>query len=342
MGSGRYLFGEQVEKFEEAFSAYCEVSHCVGVSNGLDALTLALMACDIGPGDEVIVPANTFIATWLAVSRVGATPVPVEPDANTGGIDVTAIEKVVSARSVAIIPVHLYGHPAEMDEINVLAKRYNLLVIEDAAQAHGARYRGRRVGSLGNVAAFSFYPAKNLGAMGDGGAVCTSDQAIAERVRILANYGSRHKYETIEIGYNCRLDEIQAAILNTKLKVLDEWNERRRSIARTYIDRLSGLKGLTLVEGLEGAESVWHLFVVLSQHRDQLAKFLAKTRIETQVHYPVPPHKSGAYQAGFVNSEFPQTERIARSCLSLPIGPHLKEKDVVLVCDRIEEFLSIT
>jgi dTDP-4-amino-4,6-dideoxygalactose transaminase len=323
LDSGWYILGQEVEAFEREFAAYCEAEYCVGVGNGLEALHLILRAYGIGPGDEVIVPANTYIATWLAVSQCGATPVPVEPDDRTFNIDPSLIEAAITPRTKVILPVHLYGQPADLDPIKALAARHDLKVIEDAAQAHGARYKGRRVGGLGDAAGFSFYPGKNLGALGDGGAVVTNDAELADRVRVLRNYGSRVKYHNEVKGFNSRLDELQAALLRVKLPVLDEWNQRRRAAAARYRDRLAGCD-LTLPFVPEWAEPVWHLFVVRHPRRDELQQRLQQAGIGTMIHYPVPPHLQPAYaELGYGAGAFPLTEAIHREVLSLPMGPHL-------------------
>lgn len=333
MQSGWYILGSEVEAFEREFAGYCGARHCVGVGNGLDALQLILRAYQIGPGAEVIVPANTFIATWLAVVHAGAVPVPVEPDAKTYNVDVAQIEMAITARTRAIMPVHLYGQAADMDAILALARRHDLKVIEDAAQAHGARSRGRRVGTFGDAGAFSFYPIKNLGAFGDGGAVVTNDDALAERVRLLANYGSRDKYVHEVQGLNSRLDPLQAAFLRVKLACLDSWNERRRTIAQRYRQALLGLPDLVLPEVPSWAEPVWHLFVVRHPRRDLLQQHLQQAGIATLIHYPTPPHLSGAFQRlGFEPGSYPVAEQLAVTVLSLPIGPHLQpgQQDEVL------------
>jgi dTDP-4-amino-4,6-dideoxygalactose transaminase len=324
MESGWYILGKEVEAFEDEFATYCETRHCIGVGNGLDALHLILRAMDIGPGDEVIVPANTYIATWLAVSHAGATPVPVEPVESTYNIDPAKIEQAITPKTKAVLVVHLYGQPSDMDSINALANKHGLKVIEDCAQAHGARCRGRRVGGLGDAAGFSFYPGKNLGALGDGGAVTTNDPALAERIRSLRNYGSHVKYHNAVVGYNSRLDELQAALLRVKLAKLDEWNERRRQVASKYILGLSGEQGLTLPHVPEWAESVWHLFVVRHVQRDALQKTLGEAGVGTMIHYPIPPHLQPAYAGLNLNDgDFPLAEQMAKEVLSLPMGPHL-------------------
>lgn len=333
MESGWYILGRESAAFEEEFAAYCGVRHCIGVGNGLDALHLILRAMGVGAGDEVIVPSNTFIATWLAVSYAGATPVPVEPDAKTYNLDPSRIEDAITPRTRAIIPVHLYGQPADMDAINQIAAPYGIKVVEDAAQAHGARYKGRRAGSLGHAAAFSFYPGKNLGALGDGGAVTTDDRELAEKIRLLRNYGSTVKYFHEEKGVNSRLDELQAALLRVKLSKLDEWNERRKVLAERYLQTLEGTPGLALPFVPEYAQPVWHLFVVRHPRRDELQKHLTDAGIGTLVHYPVPPHRQEAYrELNHAEGSFPVAERIAREILSLPMGPHLsmEEADAVI------------
>jgi dTDP-4-amino-4,6-dideoxygalactose transaminase len=324
MESGWYILGKEVEAFEDEFATYCETRHCIGVGNGLEALHLILRAMDIGPGDEVIVPANTYIATWLAVTHAGATPVPVEPVESTYNIDPAKIEQAITPKTKAVLVVHLYGQPSDMDSINALANKHGLKVIEDCAQAHGARCRGRRVGGLGDAAGFSFYPGKNLGALGDGGAVTTNDPALAERIRSLRNYGSHVKYHNAVVGYNSRLDELQAALLRVKLAKLDEWNERRRQVASKYILGLSGEQGLSLPHVPEWAESVWHLFVVRHVQRDALQKALGDAGVGTMIHYPIPPHLQPAYAGLNLNDgDFPLAAQMAKEVLSLPMGPHL-------------------
>lgn len=323
LDSGWYILGPEVEAFEEEWAAYCEAGHAVGVGNGLDALTLALRALDIGPGDEVIVPSNTYIATWLAVSAVGATPVPVEPDPATYNIDPTRIAAVITPRTRALLPVHLYGQPADLDPILAIADQYNLAVVEDAAQAHGARYKGNRIGSHGDVVCWSFYPGKNLGALGDAGAITTNRGDLADRIRMLRNYGSREKYVNEVQGMNSRLDPIQAAVLRVKLKVLDEWNTRRCRIAALYTQELAGTP-LRLPHTPEWAKPVWHLYVIRSSERDALQERLSAAGIGTLIHYPIPPHRQEAFP-GQVSSELPLAESIAAEILSLPIGAHLSD-----------------
>ena len=337
MDSGWYILGHETEAFEAEFGAYCEVQHCIGVGNGLDALHLILRAMDIGAGDEVIVPSNTYIATWLAVSYAGATPVPVEPGERTFNLDPARIEAAITPRTRAIMPAHLYGQPADMEPINLLAEKFNLKVIEDAAQAHGARYRGKRTGGLGHAAGFSFYPGKNLGAIGDGGAVTTNDAALAERIMLLRNYGSKVKYWNEEKGFNSRLDELQAAFLRVKLSRLDEWNERRQKVAQQYLHGLCASR-LRLPFVPDWAEPVWHLFVVCHPDRDRLQRLLKEADIGTLIHYPVPPHMQQAYHEFELKvGDYPLAEHLANEALSLPIGPHIKpdavDKVVSILCE---------
>lgn len=329
---GWYILGPEVEAFEAEWAAYCGAGFAVGLANGLDALTLALRALGIGPGDEVIVPSNTYIATWLAVSGVGARPVPVEPDPLTHNIDPNLIEAAITPRTRAVMPVHLYGQPADLQPILEIAKRHGLRVIEDAAQAHGAAYRGRRLGGHGDIVCWSFYPGKNLGAFGDAGAITTNDADLAARVAMLRNYGSREKYVNELPGVNSRLDPLQAAVLRVKLKVLDDWTERRRAIASAYLEGLKD-SGLILPHVPEWAAPVWHLFVVRTDAREQLQAQLAKAGIGTLIHYPIPPHLQSAYaDLGFEAKAFPIARRLAQEVLSLPMGPHL---DASVVRNRI-------
>jgi len=337
MDSGWFIHGAELKAFESEFADYCNVKYCIGVGNGLDALHLILRAMDIGEGDEVIVPSNTFIATWLAVSYAGATPVPVEPDEATYNIDPSKIEAAITGKTKAIMPVHLYGQPAEMDPILEIASRYRLKVIEDAAQAHGARYKGKKTGGLGDAAGFSFYPGKNLGAFGDGGAVTTNDSTLAERVRRLSNYGSHVKYAHDVKGFNSRLDELQAALLRVKLRHLDEWNGRRQQIADQYLQKLSARDYLILPHVPPWAEHVWHLFVVRTSKRDPLQKYLEDQEIQTLIHYPVPPHKQGAYQE-LAHLFLPVSEKLHKEVLSLPIGPVMDEDDIEQICNALEGF----
>jgi dTDP-4-amino-4,6-dideoxygalactose transaminase len=319
--SNRFVLGSECEAFEREFAELCEASHCAGVSNGLDALRLVLEGYGVGAGHEVIVPSHTFVATWLAVAQVGATPVPVEVRPDTFNIDPERVEAAIGPRTAAIVAVHLYGQPADVDPLAELARAHDLRLIEDAAQAHGALYRGRRVGGLADAAAFSFYPGKNLGALGDGGAVVTDDAELAERVRALRNYGSSERYRHDLRGTNARLDELQAALLRVKLARLEDWNERRHALAARY---LAELEGVALPHVPAWAEPVWHLFAVLHPARDQLQARLAQAGVETLIHYPVPPHRSGAFAGlGHATGSLPIAERIGREQLSLPMGPHL-------------------
>ena len=336
MHSGWYIHGEEVAAFEREFAEYCNAKHCIGVGNGLDALHMLLRAYEIGEGDEVIVPSNTFIATWLAVSHAGAIPVAVEPDLETYNIDPSLIEAAITPKTKAIIVVHLYGQPADMDPIMLLAETYGLKVIEDAAQAHGARYKGRRVGSLGHAAAFSFYPGKNLGAFGDGGAVTCHDDKIAEKVRMLGNYGSKVKYSHDLIGYNSRLDELQAALLRVKLRCLDDWNNLRRKAASEYLGEISN-KYLCMPFVPEWAEPVWHLFVVRCKQRDELQDFLHQNGIGTMIHYPIPAHLSKAYAEKYSRTVLlPRCEMMAKEVLSLPIYPNVSTNAVIQSIQRYE------
>lgn len=335
MDSGWYILGPEVDAFEAEFAAYCEAAQCIGVASGLDALHLVLRALGIGPGDEVIVPSHTYIATWLAVSQTGATPVPVEPNARTFNIDPARIEEAITPRTRALLPVHLYGQPADLDPIMELARRHGLKVIEDAAQAHGARYKGRRIGGHGDAVAWSFYPGKNLGALGDGGAVTTNDIELAERLRVLRNYGSRVKYVNEIQGYNSRLDPLQAAFLRVKLRHLDDWNVRRQAIAAIYLSRLADTD-LILPDVPSWADPVWHLFVVRHPQRDALQRRLIEAGIDSLIHYPIPPHKQAAYApTGFATDALPIAARIADEVLSLPMGPQLSHEAVRRVGDAL-------
>ncbi len=327
MRSAWYILGKEVEAFEREYAEYCGTAHCVGLGNCLDALHLILRAYEIGPGDEVIVPSNTYIATWLATSYAGATPVPVEPDDRTFNLDPERIESAITPRTRAIMPVHLYGQTADMDPIMEIARKHRLKVIEDAAQAQGGLYKGRKAGGLGDAAGHSFYPTKNLGAFGDAGAVTTNDPELAERVRTLRNYGSKKRYYNEVKGVNSRLDELQAAFLRVKLRHLDKWNGRRTEVARTYLPELAKLPGLTVPFVPDWATPVWHLFVVRHAKRDLFQQKLTELGIGTLIHYPVPPHLSGAYaeMRPTLGSQ-PIAEKTAQEVLSLPIGPHLKQE----------------
>lgn len=334
--SGWFILGREVEAFEADYAAACGTAHCVGVGNGLDALALTLRAFGIGEGDEVIVPSNTYIATWLAVSQTGATPVPVEPDLATYNIDPERIEAAITPRTRCILPVHLYGQPADMAPILDIARRRGLKLLEDAAQAHGARYQGQALGGHGDAVAWSFYPGKNLGALGDAGAVTTDDSGLADRLAALRNYGSRVKYHNEVKGWNSRLDEIQAAFLRVKLARLDSDNDRRRQIAARYLDGMAGAD-LVLPHVPNWADPVWHLFVVRHADRDGLAERLKARGVATLIHYPVPPHLQSAYaELGLGPGAFPVSERIHREILSLPIGPTMSEADVGQVIEAVK------
>lgn len=342
MDSGWVLLGQETKALEQEFAAYCEAKHCIAVGNGLDALQLVLRAWDIGPGDEVIVPAHTFIATWLAVSNVGATPVPVEPNERTYNIDVDRIEAAITPRTKAIIPVHLYGQPADMDPIMALVAQHGLKVLEDNAQAQGARYKGRRTGGLGHAAATSFYPGKNLGAFGDAGAVTTNDDDLADRVRMLRNYGSKVKYQHELAGVNSRIDELQAAFLRAKLAHLDEWNARRKEIAGLYLSQLSSLSTqLVLPFVPDWADPVWHLFVIRHPRRDTLQERLTAEDIQTLIHYPVPAHRSGAYEyLGIPAGSLLVCEQLSAEVLSVPIGPHLSDEQTQEVSTTLQSSVA--
>lgn len=341
MRSAWYILGKECEAFEQEFAAYCGSKYCVGVGNGLEALHLLLRAYGIGKGDEVIVPSNTYIATWLAVSYADATVVPVECDPRTYNLDPDRIAAAITPRTKAIMPVHLYGQTADMGPIMALAEKHGLKVIEDNAQAQGARYKGKRTGALGHSAGHSFYPGKNLGAFGDGGAITTDDTAVADKVRVLRNYGSRKKYYNEVKGYNSRLDEMQSALLRVKLKHLDAWNQRRVKVAERFLKEIKPVNGLVLPHVPEWAEPVWHLFVVRHPQRDALQQKLTAAGIGTLIHYPVPAHLSGAYEdLGWKRGSFPLAETAADSVLSLPIGPHITADQVGLVIEAINSAVA--
>lgn len=326
--SGWYILGEEVDAFEQEYASYCEAKYCVGLANGLDALHLALLALDVGPGDEVIVPSNTYIATWLAVSQCGATPISVEPNEASYNIVPALIEAAITPLTKVILPVHLYGQPADMEAILAIAQKHGLRVVEDAAQAHGARYKGKRIGAHSDVVAWSFYPSKNLGAYGDGGAITTDNPEVADRIRVLRNYGSRVKYVNEVRGFNSRLDTLQAAVLRVKLQHLDRWNNMRRVIAAGYLDGLVNT-GLTLPAVPDWAEPVWHLFVLRSKNRDTLQQKLHDSGIETMIHYPIPPHRSRAYKdLKVADQNCAIAEVLSNEVLSIPINPYLQASDV--------------
>ncbi len=340
MKRGDFVLGGAVAEFERAFAQYCGVSYCVGVDSGYSALELIIRAYEIGPGDEVITAANTFIATTLAISNAGATPVLVDCDPDTYNIDVTKIEAAITSRTKAIMPVHLYGQPADMDAIMAIARKHGLYVFEDAAQASGARYKGRRAGSLGDAAGFSFYPGKNLGAYGDGGAVTTNDATIAEKIKLLRNIGQKVKYFHEVKGFNRRLDTMQAAVLKVKLPYLDDWNASRRRAAATYAELLADLPFDTPVTA-EYAEHIFHLYVVRVAGREGLMEFLKEKGIATGLHYPIPIHLQPAYsELGYKRGDFPVTESYAETIVSLPIFPELDDEKVAYVADAIREYMA--
>ncbi len=336
LDSGWYVLGAEVEAFEKGFASYCGVQHCVGVGNGLDALHLTLRAWGIGPGDEVIVPSNTYIATWLAVTYAGATPVPVEPDSDTHNIDGSNLEAALTKKTRAIIPVHLYGHVADMDPIMQFAAKHGLKVLEDAAQAQGARYKGRRAGALGDAAGFSFYPGKNLGALGDAGAITTNDPELADKLRLLRNYGMRVKYHNDVSGFNSRLDEVQAALLGPRLERLDADNDSRRRIADRYNEAFREM-GIAHPRPAQWAEHIWHVYVLRFSDRDRVAERLRAAGIGTLVHYPIPPHLQPAYSSlGFDKGAFPIAEKLASEVLSIPMWPDMpvEAQDAVIAAIR--------
>ncbi|WP_216726721.1 DegT/DnrJ/EryC1/StrS family aminotransferase [Hymenobacter siberiensis] len=334
-----YVLGEEVKQFEREYAAFNQVAHTVGVANGLDALVLALRVLGVGPGDEVIVPSNTYIATWLAVTQVGATPVPVEPDPATSNLDPARIAAALTPRTRAIMPVHLYGQACRMTEIMALATQHNLYVVEDNAQAQGATFAGGVTGSFGHVNGTSFYPGKNLGALGDAGAVTTNDAGLAHKVQVLRNYGSQQKYYNEVVGYNSRLDELQGALLRVKLPHLPEWTSQRQQVAVWYDQHLAGIPNLRLPAVAEGATHVYHLYVVHTPQRAALQQHLTAQGIGSMIHYPVPPHLQQAYQAlGFAPGSFPIAEELANTCLSLPMWPGMTEAHVAAVADVIRVF----
>lgn len=333
-----YIEGVEDENFEKAFAEYCGVNYCVGTGNGLDALMLALKALEIGAGDEVIVPSNTYIATALAVTYVGATPVFVEPDIRTYDIDPKLIEEKITKKTKAIMPVHLYGQPCDMDAIAAIAEKYNLYIVEDCAQAHGATYKGKRIGSFGDAAGFSFYPGKNLGALGDAGAAVSNKKSIADKIRALGNYGSDYKYHHIYKGNNSRLDEMQAAFLSAKLPHLDKINEERRRIAEKYLEKIDNPK-IILPYVIDGVEPVWHIFAIRCNEREALEKHLNDNGIGTNKHYPIPMHMQKCYEdLGIREGELPIVEEISKTELSIPMYYGMTEEEVDYVIDKINEF----
>lgn len=334
-----YVLGEQVREFEKEYAAYNRVGHSIGVSNGLDALHLSLKALNIGKGDEVIVPSNTYIATLLAVSYVGAIPVLVEPNINTYNIDPAKIESAITPKTKAIMPVHLYGQACEMDAIMKIAQKHELYVVEDNAQSQGASYNGKLTGSFGNINGTSFYPGKNLGALGDAGAVTTDDPDLARKVSMLRNYGSEKKYYNEEIGFNMRLDECQAGFLSVKLKHLDSWTKERQQIAGWYDEALKNIGDLILPVVATNATHVYHIYMVRTKHREALQNYLTENGIGTLIHYPVPPHLQKAYQhLGFKKGDIPLAEEIADTCLSLPLWPGMKESEVQFIGEKIKSY----
>ncbi|MBA7497329.1 dTDP-3-amino-3,6-dideoxy-alpha-D-galactopyranose transaminase [subsurface metagenome] len=334
-----YILGKEVEEFESEFANYLGVKYCIGVGNGLEALHIILRAYDIVEGDEIIIPSNTYIATALAISYAGATPIMVEPDERTYNINPDLIEEKITEKTKAIMPVHLYGQACDMDHINEVAKKYNLKVIEDSAQAHGATYKGRKCGTLGDASGFSFYPTKNLGALGDAGAVTTNDKELAEKVRALRNYGSEKHYYNRYMGFNSRLDEMQAAILRVKLRHLEKFNEERKKIAQRY---LNGLQNTNLILPYvpEWAEPVWHQFVIRSKKRDELQKYLKSKGIGTLIHYPLPIHLQEAYNhLGYKKGDFPIAEKMANEVLSLPMWVGLKKEEIEIISIIIKNYV---
>ena len=333
-----YIGGEEGREFEKHFAVYCGAKYCIGTGNGLDSLTLILKAMGIGAGDEVIIPSNTFIATSLAVSRVGAVPVLVEPKIDTYNIDQDRIEAAITRNTRAVMPVHLYGQACDMDPILEIAKNHDLLIIEDCAQAHGAVYKGHRVGTFGEAAGFSFYPGKNLGALGDAGAVVTDDRALAEKIRTLGNYGSDHKYHHISLGYNSRLDEVQAAFLTVKLRHLEKMNEERRRIAQRYLTEIRN-KEIILPTVLENTVPVWHIFAIRCEKRDELEKYLNNRGIGTNKHYPIPIHLQECYrELGLREGSFPVAEEISRTELSIPLYYGMTDMEIDYVIEMINRF----
>lgn len=334
-----YILGPEVSKFEQAYSEFNQVAHTVGVGNGLEALTLALRALGIGPGDEVLVPSNTYIATWLAVTHAGATPVPIEPDPATSNLDPANLAAALTPRTCAIIPVHLYGQPCRMPEIMAFAQQHDLLVVEDNAQAQGATFEGKLTGSFGHANATSFYPTKNLGALGDAGALTTNDADVAQRLRLLRSYGATEKNQHELLGYNSRLDELQAAVLQVKLRYSAAWTQQRRQLAAWYTEELDGIPALRLPAVVAGAEPVWHLYVMHTTRRAALQQHLTACGIGTLVHYPVPPHQQPAYaHLGLPVGALPIAEELAATCLSLPLWPGMTEEMVTSIAHAIRLF----
>ncbi len=338
---GWYILGDQVKSFEKEYAAYCSSTHCAGVANGLDALIIALKTLDIKEGDEVIVPSNTYIASWLAVSYVGATPVPVEPNPATYNIDPRLITAAITSKTKAIMPVHLYGQCCEMDEIMNIAKKHHLFVIEDNAQSQGASFNGKTTGSIGDINGTSFYPGKNLGAYGDAGAITSNNPDLIQKAFTIRNYGSNKKYYNEVKGINSRLDELQAGFLSIKLKYMDNWTRERQAIAATYNGLLKGMNDVVIPETAAGATHVYHLYVIRTSKRDALQQHLTAQGIGTLIHYPLPPHLQEAYKdLHFKKGDFPLAEAIAETCLSLPMYPGLSAEEINKVCDSIKAFFN--
>ncbi len=334
-----FIMGKKTEAFEKEYAAFTNTKYSVGVSNGLDALHLSLKALGVLKGEEVIVPSNTYIATALAVSYVGANPVFVEPDVNTYNINPANIEAAITSKTKVIMPVHLYGQACDMDAIMAIAKKHNLYVVEDNAQAHGATFNGKITGSFGNANGTSFYPGKNLGALGDAGAVSTNDESIAKKISILRNYGSEKKYHNEEIGFNMRLDEVQAGFLSVKLKYLNEWTNQRKEIAKQYYEALKNIGDIVLPTVNTNATHVYHLYVIKTNFRDDLQKYLSENRVGTLIHYPIPPHLQKAYSyLGYKKGDFPLAEELANKSLSLPIWPGMTKNEVIYVCEIISNY----
>lgn len=341
LARGQFILGEEVARFEESYRQFNKSAYCVGVGNGLDALIISLKSLGIGSGDEVIVPSNTFIATALAVSHLKATPIFVEPRMDTYNINPDLVSRAITRRTRAIIPVHLYGQPCEMDSILAVAERHKIPVVEDNAQAQGATYRGRPTGSFGRINGTSFYPGKNLGALGDAGAITTNSSSLYRRALALRNYGSRKKYVNHVLGYNSRLDELQAAFLSVKLRRLNSWNRERQQLARLYTHELTGVGDLVPPLLAPGATSVYHLYVVRSSRRNALREFLSKNGVDTLIHYPIPPHLQIAYRVlGYSSGEFPIAEKLSKSCLSLPLYPGLGPGNVRRVAGLVRRFFA--
>jgi dTDP-4-amino-4,6-dideoxygalactose transaminase len=336
-----YILGDEVKQFEHEYAVFNNVNHCVGISNGLDALHISLKVLGIGEGDEVIVPSNTYIATVLAVSYVGATPVFVEPNIKTYNIDASKIEEKITSRTKAIMPVHLYGQACEMEAIMKIAEKHNLFIIEDNAQSQGAAFNGRLTGSWGNINGTSFYPGKNLGALGDAGAVTTGSEELAGKAKMLRNYGSEKKYYNEVVGFNMRLDEIQAAFLRVKLKYLNEWTKQRQAIGAMYNEALNNCEEIIRPYTHENATHVYHVYLIRSQRRDELQAYLSENGIGTLIHYPIPPHLQEAYRhLGFQKGDFPIAEEIAKTCLSLPMWPGMTYEQVKMVAENCKSFFS--